>query len=105
MHGVPRNPRLRASCHGPTAPSVTLGTWHRGGGLRHALLIACVLANPQPSLAAVAVMAAAVPLFRYVALQACARLAATVRFPQFDWPLHGQSGRPLRVYSVEKRHP
>jgi len=31
-----------------------------------ALLIACILANPQPSLIAVAVMAAAVPLFRYV---------------------------------------
>ena len=31
-----------------------------------ALLIACILANPRPSLAAVAVMAAAVPLFRYV---------------------------------------
>jgi APA family basic amino acid/polyamine antiporter len=31
-----------------------------------ALLIACILANPQPSLVAVAVMAAAVPLFRYV---------------------------------------
>lgn len=31
-----------------------------------ALLIACILGNPQPSLAAVAVMAVAVPLFRYV---------------------------------------
>jgi APA family basic amino acid/polyamine antiporter len=31
-----------------------------------ALLVACILANPQPSLIAVAVMAAAVPLFRYV---------------------------------------
>jgi len=30
------------------------------------LLIACILANPQPSLIAVAVMGAAVPLFRYV---------------------------------------
>jgi basic amino acid/polyamine antiporter, APA family len=31
-----------------------------------ALLIACILANPKPSLAAVLVMAAAVPLFRFV---------------------------------------
>ena len=31
-----------------------------------ALLIACIIANPQPSLVAVAVMAAAVPLFRYL---------------------------------------
>lgn len=31
-----------------------------------ALLVACILANPRPSLIAVAVMAAAVPLFRYV---------------------------------------
>jgi len=31
-----------------------------------ALLIACIFANPRPSLVAVAVIAAAVPLFRYV---------------------------------------
>ena len=49
-----------------------------------ALLIASILANPQPSLIAVSVMAAAVPLFRYLCPARVRPVGSDVRSPDLD---------------------
>ena len=55
----PHLPRPYRAFGYPWVPGIVVVT-------RTALLIACIIANPQPSLIAAAIMAVAVPLFRYL---------------------------------------